>query len=422
MEFNGNKLPFAAATIGLAYRNEIAPRAGLLRVREFTLAEIEHFVFPDDKSHPKFDSVRDVEVNLLSAERQDRVVPSPVVMKIEDALKNSIIQNETVGYFIARVQLFMEAIGIKKEGLMFRQHRENEMAHYAQDCWDAEILTSYGWIEAMGIADRACFDLTKHAKGAGARMSVFRSFSEPREVEEVQMTVQKSAIGKTFKKEAKPLLVHLTSLDQEQIVKLQENLASGSTDIVLGDATFTVTGDMVKFKNVKKKVNGENIIPSVVEPSFGIGRILYCLLEHSFYAREDARRTVVALSPVIAPVKCSVLPLQQNANFGPVVQKVSALLTSSGISNKVDDVGQSIGKRYARTDEIGIPFGITVDFDTLKENEEGKDATVTLRDRDSTKQIRIPISELTSTILSIINSQSSWEDATQRFPAHTTED
>merc|ERR1711879_162870 len=98
-----------------------------------------------------------------------------------------------------------EAIGIKKEALMFRQHRANEMAHYAQDCWDAEILTSYGWIEAMGIADRACYDLTKHSKGSGARMSVFRPFDKPVMVEEVKMTIQKSAIGKTFKKEAKPL-------------------------------------------------------------------------------------------------------------------------------------------------------------------------------------------------------------------------
>lgn len=342
-------------------------------------------------------------------------------MAIGDALEQKIIQNETMGYFIARVQLFLLAIGIKQQGLMFRQHRENEMAHYAQDCWDAEILTSHGWIEALGIADRACYDLSKHAKASGARMSVFRSFPEPRFVEEVEMTTKKPIIGKAFKKDAKIILAHLTSLPQEKIVDLQEKLASSSVDIECASQTFTITNEMVSFKKVQKKIAGENIVPSVIEPSFGIGRILYCLLEHSFYARsDDARRTVVGLSPVIAPVKCSVLPLQQNPKFTPLVQRVSNLLTNSGISNKVDDVGQSIGKRYARTDEIGIPFGITVDFETVTESESSENPTVTLRERDSTKQIRIPINELPQTILSTINAQTTWDEITTRYPSYAS--
>jgi len=344
-------------------------------------------------------------------------------MTIGDAVSNGVIQNETVGYFIARVQLFLEIIGIKKEYLLFRQHKANEMAHYAKDCWDAEILTSHGWIEALGIADRACYDLSKHAKSTGARMTVFRRFKEPKEVEELVLTPSKSKIGSAFKREAKPLIEHLGKLSEEEVKELQQNISNGNASVSVNDKEYVITPEMVEFKNTKKKINGENIVPSVIEPSFGVGRIMYALLEHSFYAREsDSRRTVVGLSPVIAPVKCSVLPLQQDSRLLPVVQRVSSLLTTAGISTKVDDVGQSIGKRYARTDEIGIPFGITIDYDTLEESEKGGNPTVTLRDRDTTKQIRVPISEVTDLILNILRGNTSWVEASQNYPVQESSD
>ena len=73
-----------------------------------------------------------------------------------------IVNNETLGYFIGRVYLFLACLGIDKERLRFRQHLANEMAHYAADCWDAEIECSYGWIECVGIADRSAYDLHAH--------------------------------------------------------------------------------------------------------------------------------------------------------------------------------------------------------------------------------------------------------------------
>lgn len=73
-----------------------------------------------------------------------------------------IVNNETLGYFIGRVYLFLTRLGIDKERLRFRQHLANEMAHYAADCWDAEIECSYGWIECVGIADRSAYDLRAH--------------------------------------------------------------------------------------------------------------------------------------------------------------------------------------------------------------------------------------------------------------------
>lgn len=153
LEFNQGKLPFAAAQIGNAFRNEISPRSGLIRVREFTMAEVEHFCDPVEKDHPKFSGVADTVMNLYSADNQMAGEAAKQV-KIGDAVAAGTVANQTLGYFLARIQNFLMKIGVDNSRLRFRQHMANEMAHYACDCWDAEILTSYGWVECVGCADR----------------------------------------------------------------------------------------------------------------------------------------------------------------------------------------------------------------------------------------------------------------------------
>ena len=128
----------------------------------------------------------------------------------------------------------------------------------------------------------------------------------------------------------------------------------------------------------------------MIEPSFGVGRIFSAVLEHCFRMR-DEKRTFLHLPPKVAPIKCSLLPLISHEKYDDVVLRLSIFfflywciiylifnlekgLTKVGISTKVDDSGHAIGRRYARTDELGIPFGITVDNDTLV------DDTVTLRE------------------------------------------
>jgi len=167
---------------------------------------------------------------------------------------------------------------------------------------------------------------------------------------------------------------------------------------------------ITQFLHESKKVSGEQIIPAVIEPSFGIGRILYSILEHSYYTREDEQRSVLSLTPIIAPVKVSVLPLISNPQLIDFIPIITSQLTDLGISSKVDDVGQTVGKRYARTDEIGIPFGITIDFDTVK------DQTVTLRERDSTNQIRVKISEVSLLIKHLVESKTTWEKVWETYP------
>ena len=107
------------------------------------MAEIEHYVDPENKQHPKFVDVKDVVLTLLPKDVQLGGKTETVDMTIGEAVEKKIVDNETLGYFMARIYLFLEKIGIKRDRLRFRQHMDNEMAHYACDCWDAEIKTSY---------------------------------------------------------------------------------------------------------------------------------------------------------------------------------------------------------------------------------------------------------------------------------------
>lgn len=118
------------------------------------MAEIEHFVDPSDKQHPKFKSVADLKLTLFSACNQVDG-KEPVVMPIGEAVTQGIVDNETLGYYMARTHLFLVSVGVDPKRLRFRQHMSNEMAHYAKDCWDAECHCSYGpTLSAVHLSSR----------------------------------------------------------------------------------------------------------------------------------------------------------------------------------------------------------------------------------------------------------------------------
>ncbi|KAE9548749.1 hypothetical protein FO519_008040 [Halicephalobus sp. NKZ332] len=394
-EFNQNKLPFAAAQIGTGFRNEISPRQGLIRVREFTMCEIEHFVDPNDKNYAKFKKVEDMEVNLYSACDQMDGKASKM-MKIGDAVKQGIINNETLGYYMARTYLFLVSIGIDPIRLRFRQHMGNEMAHYAQDCWDAEILMSYGWIECVGHADRSCYDLHQHAKATKVKLVASKPLAEPKKVIQMVPSLNMALIGKQYKSDG----------------KLESLKTNGSYTVESDGKSFTLTKEMVSVKEQEKTLHVEELVPSVIEPSFGIGRILYAVLEHSFRQREnDEQRTYFELKPLVAPYKCVILPISQTKELDPIVNIVHEALTKNQLSHRIDDSGISIGKRYARTDELGIPFAITVDFESTKEPH-----TVTLRDLPSMLQVRLKVSEVAEVIAELARGSLTWEAVMGKFP------
>ncbi|CAH1789407.1 unnamed protein product [Owenia fusiformis] len=413
LEFNQGKLPFAGAQIGCSFRNEISPRSGLIRVREFTQAEIEHFCDPTDKSHPKFDSIKDLPVPLYSACNQMDGKPLQLIT-MGEAVERRLVANQTLGYFMARIYLFMTKCGVDPKRFRFRQHMNNEMAHYACDCWDAETKTSYGWVECVGCADRSCYDLTQHANATGVRLCAEKKLPEPKVIDVVECVTNKGLVGKAFKKEAKAVTEYLSKLNEAEVNSLEKDLtASGESALTIEDKSYTITKEMVTVKRYEKKVHVEEIVPGVIEPSFGIGRIMYSIFEHNFKTRPgDEQRTYISLPPVIAPYKCSVLPLSNNADFQPFVQQISTALRNVDVSHKVDDSSGSIGRRYARTDQIAIPFGVTVDFDTVKSDP----PTVTLRERDSCQQVRAPISELPDIIKDLSNHKIEWSDVTAKYP------
>lgn len=201
------------------------------------------------------------------------------------------------------------------------------------------------------------------------------------------------------------------SLDEIKTVEADLNEKQAYT-LKANDAEFQLTPDTISVKHSSKTMHVEEIIPSVVEPSFGIGRIMYALLEQNFMCRDgDEQRCYFTLPSVVAPLKCSILPLSNNAEFNPFTRQLSQALTKAELSHKVDDSSGSIGRRYARTDEIAIPFGITVDFDTLKAPH-----SVTLRDRNSMKQVRIAMDEVIEVVKDLSTGKLKWEEVMQKYP------
>ncbi|BGP22940.1 glycyl-tRNA synthetase [Rhodotorula toruloides] len=415
LDFNNGRVPFASAQIGRSFRNEISPRSGLLRVREFTMAEIEHFVDPLDKAHERFESVKDIKLRLLPKDVQAAGRTDISEMTIGEAVKTGMVDNSTLGYFIARIYLFLTKIGINPARLRFRQHMANEMAHYAADCWDAEIETSYGWIECVGCADRSAYDLTVHSVKTQNKLVVRQALKEPRIVERNVPAIDKKAFGPLFKKDAKAIEEAINALSEGELATAMQQLKEQQqATIKVNSQEFQVPANVLTITPTQIKEMVREFVPNVIEPSFGIGRILYSLLEHSFWARaDDVNRGVLSLPPAVAPIKCLIVPLSSNNEFKPLVAQVSQKLRSLGIASRVDDSNASIGKRYARNDELGTPFGVTLDFASVKNN------TMTLRERDTTLQLIGSIDEVIQVVSELCNGSLSWADAQSRLQPYS---
>ena len=156
---------------------------------------------------------------------------------------------------------------------------------------------------------------------------------------------------------------------------------------VVRDGNLCCLGHLYDQENVEEEITGEKIVPHVIEPSFGIDRIVYSVLLHSF--TETDEKDYFKFDKSVAPVQIGVFPLVNKEGPREIAQNLTEELRMTGFRVEYDATG-TIGKRYARADEIGIPLAITVDFDTLEDNQ------VTIRDRDSEAQERIAIDEINS--------------------------
>lgn len=412
LDYNNLKMPFASASIGKSFRNEISPRAGLLRVREFLMAEIEHFVDPQNKKHEKFAEIEHIRLRFWPKDIQQEGKTDLVELSIGEAVSKGIVDNETLGYFLARIYLFMIKIGVDPKRMRFRQHMANEMAHYATDCWDCELHSSYGWIECVGCADRSAYDLSVHAARTNEKLVVRETLEEPITIEEYVVDIQSKLLGPLFRKDAGKVSSWLESRTQCEREDLAKELKDNGKIVAkidgVQDGSVEIGSNLVTIEKRKRVEHIREFVPNVIEPSFGIGRILYSLMEHSFWTREnDVARGVLSFPPVVAPTKVLVVPLSGNKEFVPAVNSVLSALKKLGVASRVDNSSASIGKRYARNDELGTPFGVTVDFQTLQ------DGTITIRERDSTKQVRGDQSKVVSALQKMVFDGLSWEEGTK---------
>ena len=298
------RLPVGVAQVGKSFRNEIAPRQSLLRLREFYQAEIEVFCNPAKLDHvAKFDAVRDARIRVGGDD-------STIQTTCARAVADGALPNEFVAYYVGILSEFYAKTGIDMERSRFRRLGEKEKAFYADVAFDFEVETTVGWLELVACNYRTDHDLGGHARHSGEKFEVMDG--------------------------------------------------------------------------------NDKVLPHVFEISMGIDRSLYTILEHSLRHDEEHKRAVLSVPPYLAPVQVGVLSLVKKDGlrektdqiYGMINRDYDAFLDHSG----------AIGRRYRRLDQIGCPFAVTADHQTLK------DDTVTLRERDTMGQRRVPLRELDSTL------------------------
>lgn len=274
------KVPFGIAQQGKSFRNEIVVEHFIFRSLEFEQMEMEFFCEPGT-------------------------------------------QREWLNYWTDERMNWWKKYSNSADKFRLRPHEANEMAHYADACYDVEYDYPWGWGELEGIASRTDYDLKKHAEHSGVKLSYF---------------------------------------DQQK------------NDPETGKPGWRYT-------------------PYVIEPAAGLTRAVLCFLLDAYFEDvrkdkdgQDVVRTVLKLHPRLAPFKAAILPLVKKDGQPEKGQEIATAFRKAGIHVSYDD-SQSIGKRYARHDEIGTPYCITIDPQSLV------DETVTIRDRDTAEQTRVPIKD-----------------------------
>ena len=192
-------------------------------------------------------------------------------------------------------------------------------------------------------------------------------------------------LGPLFKNKASEIKKILENMDVKKDTKIS---------IKIDEEIIEIPKKCYKIIEKNEKQSGEKFVPHVIEPSYGIDRILYCLLEHNYIEKKKKNEEyrILKLNPIISPIKVGVLPLINDEKLIKIAKEIDLILRDSGVETYYDDKG-TIGRRYARMDEIGTPYCITIDFDTLK------DKSITIRDRNTSNQERVKIKNIENDII-----------------------
>ena len=314
------KVPFSVYQIGKAYRNEISPRQHVLRGREFTQAEGQLFIDPEEKNNwEKFKNIKKTKLPFWDWKSQDKNKESQKI-SLEEAMEKKLIQSKAYAWCLWLAYTQFEKFGIPKERIRLRQHHPDEMAFYANDAWDIELkLNNYGWTEVCGVHDRGDYDLKQHGEASGTKLEAIRE-------------------------------------------------------------------------------NGEKFVPHILEIAFGTDRPTYALIDIFYDKKEaDEGKTTFKIPYQIAPIDVSIFPLMKKPELLKFSQEIKETLEEDFIIDY--DISGSIGKRYLRSAKAGTPYAITIDYDSI-ENQD-----VTIRDRDTEKQIRIKKDDLKDTIRKLLKKE-----------------
>lgn len=375
-----DRLPFGVIQIGHALRNEISPRQGLIRLREFTIADLEFFFDPEEPKCNLLPEVENETLRLLLAEPRQKGVEEPIEITVKEALERKIILAEWQAFFMAMAKKLLTQIGVPADKQRFIEKCPWEKAHYSSQSFDQEVYVDrWGWVEVSGHAYRTDYDLGCHQRVSGADLRVYKEYGTPVETEQFVVKPVMANLGPAFKGEAGKVAELLSKTDPDMVS------ASLKKDGYFMVENYKVLPEHVNITCQKTISRGKRFIPHVVEPSFGSDRLFYVALEYAYNVKDD--RVVMSFPRTIAPIQLGVYPLVSKDGIAEKATEVRKLLVEAGFTVEFDEAG-SIGRRYARADEAGIPLGITIDYDTLK------DETVTIRDRDSWKQVRAKINDL----------------------------
>ena len=378
------KFPLGIAQIGTVLRNEISPRQGPLRLREFTIMDFEFFFDPEDPQCPYLDEVVAEELSIVTEETRQKGGETAMKLSVREALDQKVIRTQWAAYFMALSKRFLAQLGVNSQHQRFFAKLPSERAHYSAQTFDHEVqLDRWGWTEVAGFAYRTDYDLKRHMEATGEDLSVFKPYPKPRVSKVKRIKPNHQNIRRVFQEATGRVAILLSKEDPEKLLKAKKNNQPTKVD------QFMVPADCFDVVEGEIKQTGTRFIPHVIEPSFGVERLVYTTLEYNLTMKDD--RLIIGIPFKLAPIQASVYPLVNKDGLPERATQVYESLLADGLRVEYDGAG-SIGRRYARADEAGVPLGITVDYDTLK------DGSVTVRDRDSWAQFRAPISQLPSTI------------------------
>ncbi len=398
-EYSRGKLPFGVLQIGHALRNEISPRQWPIRLREFTIMDLEFFFDPEEPSCPLLKEVQHESLRLVLAENKLRGSEEPLEATVRQALDKGYIKAEWQAYFMVLSKRFLMQLGVPEEKQRFIEKLEWERAHYSVQGFDQEIyLERWGWVEVSGHNYRTDYDLTQHIEFSGVEMTAFKELEKPVEREKLTIKPVMSRIGPAFKQESSQVVKILSVADAREV---EEAFRRQSFYML---ESFKILPEHVEVIHETVEEEGKHFIPHVVEPSFGSDRLVYTTLEYSYRTKKD--RTLLSFPRDLAPIQIGVFPLVSKDGLPERAREVYERLVDEDFLVEYDESG-SIGRRYARADEVGTPLGITIDYRTLE------DDTVTMRNRDTWKQVRTEISKLSQLLHAYFRYKIDFEDLGQ---------